>query len=130
MLEKCVNPAMYFALSLSWAKKDYSGATMKKFPAALAKIRPRYFGLCAFCSKLITLKINEHGEIIPVPVPGTIHGLGNAIDITIREQKYRISLHPVRLAIPNNKMTYFEPRHEGKSAITSAVENIYEVYSH
>lgn len=130
MLAKCTNPQCLSPFRYLGAGRLFRRDN-EEVPAGFARIRPEYFWLCASCSEVMTLRINEDGEVLPVAAHTTIHGLSNAIDIIIREQKYRISLHSVELAVPNSRMKHIETRHATTGAITPALpKQAHEIYSH
>ena len=130
MLAKCTNPQCSSPFRYLGEGRLFRRDN-EEVPVGFARTRPEYFWLCGSCSKVMTLRINEHGEVLPVAAHTTIHGLSNAIDITIREQKYRISLHSVALAVPNGRMKRIETRHATTGAITPGLpRQAQEIYSH
>lgn len=130
MLAKCINPQCFSPFRYLGEGTLFRREN-EQIPAGLSRTRPEYFWLCASCSKVMTLRINEHGEVFPVSVEAVIHGLTDTIDITIREQKYRISLHSIDLSFSSVGGARAEVKHGQEPKIASdSQEEMYEAYAH
>ena len=86
MLAKCFSSFRYLNDGKLFRRDN------EEVPTGISKSAPEYFWLCNTCSKVLTLKLDEHGEVLPIAIRATIHGIQSAMDVFTQGRKCRISL--------------------------------------